>query len=299
MQLSVTIVIATKNRRVELSRAIQSAINQTYACEILVIDDGSTDGTEELVKAKYPNVNFKHFDISSGCIVQRNRGASIAHGDIIFSIDDDAEFSSSDIIEKIMKDFDDVRTGAIAIPYVEPKKNNRLYQSAPDMSGFWVTDTFKGTAYAVRKDIFLKLGGYRDYLIHQGEESDFCIRLLDSGFVVRLGCSEPIIHWESPIRDLSRMDYYGARNSILFIWQNVPLVIMPLNLIMTTIKCLIFTLEPRRFIKRFIGIIAGYIGFFTVKRQPVNYNTFRIWRKLRKEGPALIEKLSLFADVSK
>lgn len=299
MKPSVTIVIATKNRCDELSNAIQSALNHSYTCEILVIDDGSTDGTEKLVKEKYPNINFKRFNTSSGCIVRRNQGAKIANGDVIFSIDDDAEFSSSNIIEDIIRDFDDDRIGAIAIPYMEPKKDNKLHQLAPDKNGLWVTDTFKGTAYAVRKNIFLKLGGFRDYLIHQGEESDFCIRLLDSGFIVRLGRSDPIMHWESPKRDLSRMDYYGARNSILFIWQNVPLVYMPINLVVTTIKCLILTFEPKRFIKRLTGIIAGYAGFFTVKRQPVNYKTFRTWRKLRKGGSVLVEYLSLPVRTSK
>ena len=299
MKLSVTIIIATKNRRDELSKAVQSALNQTYNCEIMVIDDGSTDGTKEFIKGKYPNINFKHFNTSSGYIVRRNNGADIADGEIIFSIDDDAEFSSSDIVEHVIKSFDDPRIGAIAIPYVEPKKDNNLYQSAPDISGLWVTDTFKGTAYAVRKNIFLKLGGFRDYLIHQGEESDFCIRLLDSGLIVRMGHSQPIVHWESPNRDLSRMDYYGARNSILFIWQNVPLLFAPFNLIITTIKCLILTFEPKRFIKRLTGIVSGYAGFFTVKRQPVKYKTFSTWRKLRKEGPVLVENLSLPADASK
>ncbi len=82
-------------------------------------------------------------------------------------------------------------------------------QSPPNTSGTWITDTFIGTAHALRRDIFLKLGGYRDHLVHQGEESDFCIRMLDAGYLVRLGRSDPINHWESPKRDLRRMDFYG------------------------------------------------------------------------------------------
>ena len=81
-------------------------------------------------------------------------------------------------------------------------------QRAPDPSAVWVTDRFIGTAHAVRRDVFLACGGYREFLVHQGEEGDFCIRMLAGGHHVRLGNSDPIHHFESPRRDFRRMDYY-------------------------------------------------------------------------------------------
>lgn len=296
MNIPATILIVSKNREHELKNALRSAVLQKHPVEILVIDDGSTDNSSLMVQEEYPNVRLLTFAGSSGCIVRRNEGIHRSSGDIVFSIDDDAEFSTSDIVENTIKDFDDPRIGAVAIPFIEPKKGEHLYQSPPDTENPWITEAFKGTAFAVRKDIFLKLGGFREHLVHQGEESDFCIRLLDAGYVVRLGRSAPITHWESHKRDYDRVDYFGVRNSILFAWQNVPTLYMPLNLVVTTFKCLIFTLVPKRFANRLAGIARAYREMPKTNREPVSKETFLTWRKLRKEGPILLTDLDLKHD---
>ena len=291
MGLSATVVITTKNRREELASAIKSALKQSCLPEVLVIDDGSTDGTAAMVRNEFPTVRLEHSEVSRGLIVQRNRAAQLASGDIIFSIDDDAEFTSAYIVDQTLKDFDDPRIGAVTIPYFEPRKEKKLRQSAPDSRYVWVTNTFIGTAHALRRDVFLGLGGYRESLFHQGEEGDFAVRLLDAGYVVRLGRAESIKHWESPKRDFRRMDYYGPRNSILFAWQNAPFICLPGNLLATTFNCLRLTFEPARLWTRTCGVIGGYRDCFNVKRQPVRWQTFRLWRELRKCGPQSFEQI--------
>jgi len=244
-----------------------------------------------MVLSKFPTVRLERSEESLGLIVQRNFAASIATGDIIFSLDDDAEFTTVNIVNHVLKEFTDSRIGVVAIPYLEPRKDNTLYQSAPDSHGIWVTNSFIGTAHALKRDIFLRLGGYREHLVHQGEEGDYALRLMEAGYVVRLSCADPIKHWESPKRDLSRMDYYGTRNSILFVWQNAPLVYLPVNIIVTTFKCLFFTIKPERLWNRLYGIFKGYHDCFFEKRLAVSWRTYRIWRYLRKRGPRGIEKV--------
>jgi glycosyltransferase involved in cell wall biosynthesis len=279
-----SVVITTKNRRDELSAAIASALTQSAQPEVLVIDDGSTDGTADMVAAEFPAVRLERSTKSLGLIVQRNRAACLASGEIIFSLDDDAEFSTPRVVKQTLEDFDDPRIGAVAVPYVEPKKVNRVMQSPPDTSSIWITDTFIGTAHALRRDLFLSLGGYREPLFHQGEEGDFAVRLLNAGYVVRLGRSDAIRHWESSKRDLRRMDFYGPRNSILFQWQNVPLGSAPLGLAATTVNCLRWSLKPARFWVRFQGICTGYRDCGRLVRQPVRPETYRLWRQLRRNG---------------
>lgn len=281
-KLSHSLVITTKNRREYLRATLISSLKQSVLTEILVLDDGSTDGTSEMVKAEFPHISLHSFKESRGLIARRNEGAYLASGDIIFSIDDDAEFSTSFVIEKSLLDFSDSRIGAVAIPYIEPNKENRILQKAPDQHGLWATDRFIGTAHALRRDIFIMLGGYRENLIHQGEEGDYCIRLLDAGFIVRLGNADPIIHNESPKRNIDRMDYYGCRNSILFLWQNAPLILLPFYLVGTTFNCLKWTFVFSRLLTRFRGIIAGYGNCFTANRHPVSLKSFKKWRKIGK-----------------
>jgi len=280
--VKVTLVITTKNRKEELRLALRSAMTQTVRPEILVLDDGSTDGTAELVRAEFPEAMLYRFEESRGLIVRRNEAARMAQGDIIFSIDDDAFFLTSHVIEQTLTEFDSPQIGAVAIPYIEPHKANRVLQRAPARGDVWITSSFIGTAHALRRDLFLQLGGYREDLIHQGEESDYCIRMLSAGHVVRMGDSDLIEHDESPKRDLRRMDFFGCRNSILFAWQNVPASHLILVFLATTFNCLRWTLQPKRFATRLSGIIDGYSDCFRKDRIPVPVSTYRCWRVLKK-----------------
>lgn len=282
------IVITTKNRKDELATAIRSALSQTAQVEVLVIDDGSTDGTASMVVSQFPTVRFYRFEHSEGLIVRRNLGANLAHAPIIFSIDDDAEFSSPDIVAQILPCFADDRVGAVAIPFTEPHKTgDTLFQSAPSAEGDWETAIFIGTAHAVRRDLFLSLGGYRGALVHQGEESDYAIRMIDAGYRTMLGRSDPIYHYESPKRDWSRMDYYGSRNTILFGWQNVPFpIVVPITLV-ATIRTAAYTLRWGRLRTRLRGIFDAYRLFFSTERRPVAQASFARFHRLKRGGPAL------------
>jgi glycosyltransferase involved in cell wall biosynthesis len=280
-----TIVITTKNRKSELATALRSAVLQEPKAEIIVVDDGSTDGTEDMIRKDFPGITIQRYPESRGYIARRNDGARLANGDILFSIDDDAEFSSPDIVAQTLSEFSHPAIGAIAIPYIDVRKSDCVNQKAPDQLGTWITDAFVGTAHAVRKDVFLALGGYREDLIHQGEEMDFCVRMLEAGFVVRLGNAKPIDHHESERRDHTRMDRYGTRNAILFAWQNCPAVLLPVHLGVTTIRLMLWTLDWRRLRIRAVALIEGYLGMTQHRRQPVRLRTYRLFRRLKKNGP--------------
>lgn len=253
-----SVLITTRNRKSELRGALRSACAQTAQPEVVVIDDGSTDGTSDMIRREFPRILLKRFEESRGLIVRRNDGARMATGDVVFSIDDDAAFSTPQVVAQTLREFDDLRIGVVAMPYIEPKYANRVLQKAPDPQAVWITDRFIGTAHALRRDIFLKVGGYREHLVHQGEESDYCIRMLDAGYFVRLGSADPIVHFASPKRDYRRMDYYGARNAILFVWQNVPWPAFLLHLLASTYNVLTWTFRPRRLIRRLGAVLAGY-----------------------------------------
>lgn len=284
--MKASVVITSKNRSQELRRALSSAIQQSAEPEIIVVDDGSTDGTADMVRAEFPGVRLHPFAESKGLIVRRNQAARLATGEIIVSMDDDAEFSTPHVVEQTLDAFSDPRIGAVAIPYLEPHKDNRLRQRAPDKTHVWLCDHFIGTAHAVRRELFRQLGGYREHLVHQGEESDFCLRMMDAGYFVRLGTSDPIHHFESPKRDFRRMDYYGARNAVLFAWQNVPWPYFPLHLAGTTFNVLTWTFAPARFWLRLRAVMAGYLWCVRNPgaRQPVKRATYRLARAMRRGG---------------
>lgn len=267
-------------------------MKQSAPLEILVLDDGSDDGTSGMVCDEFSTVRLKRFDSSAGYIARRNQGAHLAAAPIIISIDDDAVFPGSETIAETIAEFDDPRIGAVAIPFVNVNQSPAVSLPAP-AEGRFATFSFTGTAYAMRRDIFMRLHGFRACLMHQGEEMDFCIRLLEAGCVVRVGRADPIHHLESPRRDLRRMDHFGRRNDILFAWNNVPLAALLPHLLVTSCNGLLVGLRVGRFRGMARGLLSGYAALFRdcAHRQPVSWRTYRVARELKKQIAMPMERV--------
>jgi glycosyltransferase involved in cell wall biosynthesis len=85
----ISVIIPTYNRCALLDRAIVSVLKQTRpADEIIIIDDGSTDGTQELITKKYPQI-FYIWQENKGISAARNAGIEKASGQWIAFLDSD------------------------------------------------------------------------------------------------------------------------------------------------------------------------------------------------------------------
>jgi glycosyltransferase involved in cell wall biosynthesis len=285
-----SIVITSRNRREDLNCALRSAIAQTADVEVLVIDDASTDGTTEMVRREFPEVRLYRSERPLGLVVQRNRAAKMARAPVIVSIDDDARFVSSLTVEQTLADFDHPRIGAVAIPREEPRFEGSeeivVKQLAPSTNGPWVTSSYAGTAHAVRRDVFLSVGGYREELMQMVEEPDYCLRMLDAGYVTRLGRGDVIRHLLSPKRDTHRTLVLGRRNDLLHEWHNVPMPYLPGRLIKVTLHSLLFAVRWRRPRAVLTGLAMGYRDMLRYRsvRRTVNRSTYRLDRDLRRNG---------------
>ena len=93
----VSVIIPTFNRAYCVGKAIDSARAQTHRnTEILVLDDGSTDGTRDLIARSYAGdrrVRY-FFHENRGVTATRNRGLSLARGDYVALLDSDDTWSS-------------------------------------------------------------------------------------------------------------------------------------------------------------------------------------------------------------
>ena len=90
--MQVSVIIPTYNRIQFIDVAIRSILNQTYKpLEIIIVDDGSSDGTFEMVKKQYPFVELI-YQRNTGVSCARNKGIEIAKGDWIAFLDSDDEW---------------------------------------------------------------------------------------------------------------------------------------------------------------------------------------------------------------
>ena len=89
--MKVSIIIRTYNRGYIIGEAIESALNQTYGnFEIIVVDDGSSDGTAEAVERfRSDKIRYIRHDQNCGVSAAGNTGIKAAKGDIIAHLDSD------------------------------------------------------------------------------------------------------------------------------------------------------------------------------------------------------------------
>jgi len=104
-----SVVITTYNRINLLKRAINSAMNQTIACEVVVADDCSSDETEDYVKgltaalvAVGSRLVYHRNEVNQGHAATVNAGVSKASGDWIKFLDDD-DYLAANCLEEMAK----------------------------------------------------------------------------------------------------------------------------------------------------------------------------------------------------
>jgi GT2 family glycosyltransferase len=295
---SASLTIPTRNRWEMLRESILGAFKQTVPVEIIVLDDGSTDKTPEMMRSEFPQIRYERLTGPNGPCVLRNRGARLATAPILFPLDDDSVLASATTVEETLAEFDNQRVGAVAIPYINVRQNEHVHSRSPAGERVYVCPAYLGASYAVRRDLFLKLDGYREQLFYMCEERDFCIRLLDCGYVVRLGAAAPIHHYASPVRNAWRQRMLERRNDICHAFWDVPFPHVIYHLPGTIVSGLLFGL-----LNGCLGAtVSGYMKAPGVcvrswrERHPVKARIYRLMRKLNRERSVPLDEIEPLLD---
>jgi glycosyltransferase involved in cell wall biosynthesis len=298
MTAAATVVFTTHNRRELLHRAITSAKAQTVPVEIIVMDDNSADGTSGMMKRYFPDIPYHRSSSGRGPCFHRNRGVALAQSDIVFALDDDSVLQSPHTVEQTLAEFDNPQVGAVAIPFVNVLQTHQIVCRPPSERGVYVTAAFVAASHAVRKEVFLHAGGYRELFFYMGEEADLCIRMLQTGLGVRLGRADPIHHYQPRGRVSFPADFYGRRNDILFLTYNAPAKYLIPFLIGTTIKGLLFGARVGRTGSMTKGLLHGYMTAIQRwrERQPVCAPCFRCFRQLKINGATEIDNIRWYFE---
>lgn len=162
---TVSVVIPAKNRKEIAVRAIESALKQeAVIVEVILVNDGSKDGTEDYVKQKFPSVILINNRTSVGGATARNIGAGYANGAYVAFLDSDDEWLPDHLEKKVKVIKEKGADGVYSSFYLKDDNETRpinFYESFPQsygiadkISSFQVHDARTST-FVFKKEAFL------------------------------------------------------------------------------------------------------------------------------------------------
>jgi GT2 family glycosyltransferase len=297
-----TVAITTRNRSDVLIEAIRSLrLLAPMALEILVVDDASDEPIEPGVGAAlgpdfpWPVRIIRH-EVNTGYIPARNEMAREAAAPLVMSLDDDARLIDAESVTRALETIEaDPGVGAIA--FTQLKADGAPFeaggQPAPVDYDCQVA-SFLGYAHIVRKDLFLRLGGYRELFWYYGEESEFCKRLLASGSKVVYLPRSRVIHDQSPVgRSILNRIRYGCRNACLDAMYNEPLPRVLASVPARIINyarwrkgaCRYHGISDKGGLRWIVGQLLGNAPAVWRERRSLGWSTYGSWKQLRHAPP--------------
>lgn len=197
--MDTSIILPTHNGAHRIAQAIESVQKQTYTnWELIIIDDGSTDTTRDIVQQFSQNdariVYYKN-DHNLGIQKTLNRGLSLAQGEYIARIDDDDQWIDSTKLEqqisflKTHTKYVLVGTGAIVADengtelyrYMLPESDTKIRQQLLQKN------CFVHSSIVFRKKIVADLGGYSESKkTRHVEDYDLWLRIGEQGMFKNL-----------------------------------------------------------------------------------------------------------------
>ena len=222
----VSVIIPTYNSSKYLRHAIASVLAQTYQHieEVIVVDDGSTDGTGEMVKSIWPKVQPKVryiYQPNQGPAPARNNGLRAAQGDYVAFLDADDIWEPLKLQIQIQRLKSSPEAGFVYCDnfFVDdnggeiPNYVRKVKLVEGDVLLELFMDFFLITSGVVIKRACAEKIGYFDEKLLVGEDYEYFLRLAQAfpAAVVREKLYKRRVH----ARSLSRQDYsLDARNDI-------------------------------------------------------------------------------------
>lgn len=284
---TISIMIPTFNRKGVLLEALLSLNKIDYPkdlFEVVVVNDGSTDGTEKAIKSirKKINYNFRYFNGGRrGISHAKNIAIKKAEGEIIVSTDDDCLFEKT-WLKKLIKPLNNPNIGAAGGPDRAIKNENVLAKSIDFAFSSFIGsggihgrflkvklgNTYPpGCNMAFKREVVKKIG-YFDEALAPGEDTDYNHRIEKAG--LKLVHVPKAFVWHRPRNSIKRFIPYifkrgKARVEIIRRHPEYRELIyyFPVIMVFTATLLILLSLLSAVFLKIFIGLVSVYLVLIT------------------------------------
>ncbi len=190
----VSVIIPTYNREKVIERSVRSVLNQTYSnIEVIVVDDGSKDNTEEIVKSINDDRIIYYKQENGGASKARNTGVKLATSEYIAFHDSDDSWREDKLEKQMNYLMENPQYSMVYCDYLMHKIDGRTYAVPGDVNVIGVVEgdmfltilvnnTIGTPTMVLKKELFDELGGF-DESLHCLEDWDFALRFSEFYYI--------------------------------------------------------------------------------------------------------------------
>jgi GT2 family glycosyltransferase len=225
-----SVIIVNMNGREDLERCLPAIMRQDYDnCEILLIDNASTDGSCEYVARAFPEVRIVRNDANLGYAGANNIGFQLARGEYLAVLNPDTEVRAGWLRELVLA-LDAHPEAGLATPKIlmmdEPSLVNTcgnnititgltfcrgLDEPAESFERLEAVSAVSGAAFVIRRSVLEAIGGFDEDFFMYFEETDLSLRAALAGFACLYVPTSVILH-KYDFRFSAQKCYYQERN---------------------------------------------------------------------------------------
>ena len=207
----VSVIIPTFNRNKFIGRAVFSVLAQTFAdFEVIIVDDGSTDNTEEIVTElckQDSRIRYVRHEINKGAQAARNTGIRMSRGEYVAFLDSDDEITQNSLEVRLSALKNSNWDTALVYGDVWIGSNNKLikFKKLFGYSYFYLIRELSlcpGSTIMITKRCF-ETSGYPTESFPSWQDDDI---------VLTIGKYFPLIHCNSPVAIMHNSDISITKN---------------------------------------------------------------------------------------
>lgn len=204
---ALSVIIVNYNTSDLLRKCLQSLAPHAKAdCEIIVVDNGSTDESATVVENEFPHVRLLRNQQNAGFAKANNQGLEVAFGRYVFFLNPDTEIRNGccEAMLRYMETHSEVGMAGTRILFPDNRQQSSVetrYPGQRHTRGEF--DSLPGTiawllgaSLIVRSEVVKDLGGFdEDYFLY-GEDIDLGLKIRQQGWELGFIPDAEIIHWE-------------------------------------------------------------------------------------------------------
>lgn len=246
------VIILNWNGRQLLDRYLPSVLEYTDPARgrVIVADNCSVDGSLDLLAEKFPEVEVIAYPENYGFAGGYNRAIAAVEAEFVILLNSDVEVAPQWLapLEEVLDS--DVRIAAVQ-PKIRSWKERERFEYAGACGGYidkWgfpfcrgrllnTTETDRGqydrvqevfwctgAALCVRRSVYLECGGLDERFFAHMEEIDFCWRLRNRGYVLKVQPASVVYHLGGGSLPMNhpRKLFLNYRNNLLMMYKNLP-----------------------------------------------------------------------------